>query len=304
VVTLFAPFLLCALGAATDPATSRSSTTAPPVGRIYVPGEVVVYELKIRHEGRDKPRVTEATSSAVVKEDSGIFYEATHWLSLKVDGIPVNVTRLPFEQQVSLDGKFKIGQHFPDLSRAPHELAGPITELLTYYSDLQLASRPGRLVKPSDHVLVPYGRPSSWANPRAGILIGEDCIDFDLALVSADNSAKTATITVAHVPPKALCVSLPAAWMRDPIVPGRQNNWTQVIKVDDHKFIAAAGLETFTVELNLKEGRIISAKDDNPVEVSERVCSDDTLTACGPPVRYRIVRTAELRAIQPTARAR
>jgi len=46
--------------------------------------------------------------------------------------------------------------------------------------------------------------------------------------------------------------------------------------------------------VSLGDGKIISGKIDNPVEVLERNCSDLTLTVCGAPVRYQILRQIEI----------
>jgi hypothetical protein len=51
------------------------------------------------------------------------------------------------------------------------------------------------------------------------------------------------------------------------------------------KIVAEVGKETFEVEINvsLKNGKIISATIDNPVEVLSRDCEDTELSRCGPP---------------------
>ena len=76
------------------------------------------------------------------------------------------------------------------------------------------------------------------------------------------------------------------------------NNWVQVEKGSDGKFVAGIGQETFNVEIKiaLATGRILSATMDNPVVVSERVCTDAALTACGSPERYTVHRQITLRA--------
>ena len=52
--------------------------------------------------------------------------------------------------------------------------------------------------------------------------------------------------------------------------------------------MAEVGKETFEVEINvsLKNGKIISATIDNPVEVLSRDCEDAELSRCGPPKRF------------------
>ncbi len=57
------------------------------------------------------------------------------------------------------------------------------------------------------------------------------------------------------------------------------NNWVQVQK-SEGKFIASVGKETFEdrVELSLRDGKILSASLDNPVQSLERECLDALLT--------------------------
>jgi len=78
-------------------------------------------------------------------------------------------------------------------------------------------------------------------------------------------------------------------------------NWTEIHRnfasqSDADKYVAAVGKEIFEVELkvSLGDGKIISGKIDNPVEVLERNCSDLTLTVCAAPVRYQILRQIEI----------
>jgi len=144
-------------------------------------------------------------------------------------------------------------------------------------------------------MLVPYGRPSSWADGHA-VKIGEDSIDFDITLKSVDRRRNRAVLLVRHLPPAKPSLNLPAEWMKTP-VKDTPNNWVEVSTTKDGKIHAAVGKETFDVTLNvdLKTGEIIDASLENPVDVQERVCSDDTLANPGPPTTYRIHRRIEIR---------
>src|SRR5205823_14093181 len=93
-----------------------------------------------------------------------------------------------FRQRLSLDTGFTLA--VPDLRQAPPMLIGPITDLLTFYSDLQLALRKN-LISPGDHAYVEFGKPSSWADGTR-VLLGEDSIDFDLTLKSVNSGDGTA----------------------------------------------------------------------------------------------------------------
>ena len=95
-------------------------------------------------------------------------------------------------------------------------------------------------------------------------------------------------------------IKISADWMRPPVA-DTPNNWTEIHRnftsqSDADKYVAAVGKETFDVELKVRltDGKIISGKIDNPVEVLERNCSDLTLAVYGAPVRYQILRQIEL----------
>jgi hypothetical protein len=88
---------------------------------------------------------------------------------------------------------------------------------------------------------------------------------------------------------------LPAAWMCVPVA-DVLNNWVQVVRAADGRYIASVGKETFDVAIRLSgsNGRIVSARLDNPVEVFERQCTDEALTACDEGIRYQIMRQIEI----------
>jgi hypothetical protein len=74
------------------------------------------------------------------------------------------------------------------------------------------------------------------------------------------------------------------------------NNWVQLQKANDNKYVAAVGKETFEVRItvNLNDGRILSASMDNPVETLERECADLALTKCGDSKPHLIRRRVDL----------
>jgi hypothetical protein len=127
-------------------------------------------------------------------------------------------------------------------------------------------------------------------------------IDFDITLQSIDTTAKIATVVVRHIPPAQPQIKWPAAWMQNP-VSDTANNWAEVEKGQDGKFTAEIGKETFEadIKISLETGRILSATMDNPVEVLERDCDDAALTACGPPIHYKIQRQIILDAVPVAA---
>jgi hypothetical protein len=159
-------------------------------------------------------------------------------------------------------------------------LIGPVTDLLTFYADLFLATHAGRLREPGDRFFFANPTVGSWADGTR-VLIGEDSIDFDIHLTAVDRSSGVATLLVKHVPPKVPKIRIPAEWMREPVA-GVPNNWVQVRKAAG-AYIGAVGKETFDVELTIRlsSGEILSATMDNRVEAVERECVDVELSNCG-----------------------
>ncbi|MBI4476126.1 MAG: hypothetical protein HY654_03075 [Acidobacteria bacterium] len=141
-----------------------------------------------------------------------------------------------------------------------------------------------------DRAAVTHGEANSWAD-GSRILLGEDAIDFAITLDDINTSRGVATFTVRHVPPEQPRIKVPADWMRTPVA-GVPNNWVQVARAGERQFVASIGKETFDVEirLSLTNGKIISARMNNPVEVFERECTDEALTACREGIRYQILR--------------
>src|SRR5258706_2846752 len=287
--------------------TAESASNPPPqsasradhniLTRRYQGGEKLTYHMKGTNRDHSGTRVYEAQATGVVKKNAGgKFIEEYAWSNLIVNSVPVALSPAVtnFRQLVSLD----TFEGVPDLSQVL-PLIGPITDLLTFYSDLRLAATQGSLAHAGDHLYFKHGTPNSWADGNY-VLTGEDSIDSDIALAAVDFPNKTATVVVRHVVPARPQIKLPADWMRAP-VSGTSNNWVQVSKNSDSKsdadkYTAAVGEETFDVELkvSLANGRIMSATLDNPVEVLQRDCADLALTKCGDPVRYEISRRIEI----------
>jgi hypothetical protein len=119
----------------------------------------------------------------------------------------------------------------PNLSNVDPRLIGPLTDFLTFYADLWLAGKSGKLKQAGDHFYQKEMHPNSWAEGHV-ILVGQDGIDFDVSLKDVDNAKNTATVLVRHVPPENQRVQLPAPWM-DAKVGERPNNWVQVMKSEN-----------------------------------------------------------------------
>jgi hypothetical protein len=280
---------------AMSPSAARSQGVAPlTLERRYQDGEAVAYKMQASNEGHVRNiRYKARVSGAVKKNVAGVFVEELAWSDLSVNGQPTALTPASeqFRETLSLAPDYSLS--IPDLSQVQPILIGPITDLLAFYSDVQLAMRQKSLLKAGDHVYVKHGMPNSWADGTY-VVLGQDAIDFDIALKSIDKTSRTAVLVVRHVPPKEHGIQWPAEWMDAP-VSDAPNNWVEVEKSSDPsggKYAAEVGKETFQADIAvaLGSGRILSATMDNPVEVLQRDCTDRALAICGDPIRYRIRR--------------
>jgi hypothetical protein len=173
--------------------------------------------MKGSNRGRTGTTVYEADATGVVKKNpAGKFVEEYAWSNLVVNGAPVALSpaAAAFRQQVSLDDFMGV----PDLSQVV-PLIGPITDTLTFYLDLLLATRQGSLAKPGDHFYFKSGTPNSWAdgNYVITVITGEDSIDFDMTLTAADPTAHVAPVVVRHVVPAQPHIKISVDWMRPPV---------------------------------------------------------------------------------------
>ncbi len=270
------------------------------LSRHYQDAEKLSYHMKATNEDRHGTLRYEIQADGVVKKNaSGQFVEEFGWSNLVVNGTPKPLADASanFKQSLSLEPGYTLT--VPNLSRVDPILIGPITDLLTFYADMTVATSQGNLTRAGDHFYFKHGAPNSWADGNY-TLIGEDSIDFDVTLDSIDNTKKTAMLTVRHVPPPQPEVKLPAPWMQAPVA-DTPNNWVELTrnfasKSAADKYAASVGKETFEVQMkvDLKTGRMISGSLDNPLEVLERDCTDETATKCGEPFRYKIHRHIEL----------
>lgn len=280
-------------------APALSLAAQSPLSRVYREGEVLVYRMKASHDAEGKVNTYEATATVTVqKGKDGVFEESIAWSDLVRDG---KATELPaasraFRQILSRSpGRIPA---MPELKDTQY-LDGPALDLLTFYADLFVARM--FLQKPGDHRTLPCPQANRFAfGPN--VVVAEQAIDFDLTLQAVDPAKGTATIVVRHIPPKTARVQLPAPWMRPEGAP-EPYNWVQVLKQPEGTFTAEVGRETFTVELltDLKDGRLLRATMDNPVDILAHTCARADLTPAGEGRRYRIHRRIEL-ALVPAAR--
>lgn len=260
------------------------------LARKYHEGEKILYHMKATNRGGLNSVSYEVLAEGEVKKDGGQFFEEIGWSNLSVNGKPVELPEASrnLRQIVSLvpDPKYT---KFPDLSKVHPLLIGPVTDLATFYVDMMVAHG-HKLVRAGDHFRVEHGTPASWADGYR-VIVGQDSIDFDVTLTKLDPSSHSAVITVRHVPPQQPQIKIPAEWMRTP-VSDAPNNWVQVSKSKDGKYLAQVGKETFTADItiSLDDGRILSAAMDNPVDAIGRECEDAALQNCGQPKQFQIRR--------------
>ena len=257
--------------------------------RRYAEGEKLSYLMK----GVNEDWRYEIQGNSVVKRDAtGAFFEEYQWLNLVSNqGKTLSPAGLTFRHELSLDLKHKMV--FPNLAQATPVLIGPVTDMLTFYADALMVLADPTFFHVGDHKYVKWGGPNSWADGMY-VVLGQDSIDFDVTLAKIDREAKTFTLIVRHVPPPQQVVKLPAEWMWTPVA-DTLNNWVEV-KKEDGEYVAAAGKETFDVEmmLSLVDGKILSGKLDNTVDQLFRKCSDEKLDKCGASERHKIKRNIEI----------
>lgn len=285
--------------AVTVPATAQTSSPTEekpptPLTRRYREGEVLAYHMKATNQGRNETIRYEADAKGVVKKNAAGFVEEYAWSNLAYNGQAMNLPAGDFRQPLSLDPNAPPG--LPDFSHVNPMLIGPMADMLNFYVDEWMAIKQS-LHKSGDHVYVKHGGANSWADGVQTIL-GQDSIDFDVTLADFDDSAHTAKVIVRHVPPEKPQIQTPAKWMEPPVA-DTPNNWVEVSKTHDGKYLAEIGKEIIDVELtvSLADGKILSAAMDNPVIAMARTCSDAQLMQCSEPEHYQIRRQVEIKLV-------
>jgi len=214
-------FASCCPLTAQDISSLQTGQTTALLERKYTPGKVISYEMTGSNHGWEY----QIQANSLVKKDAdGVFYEEIGWSNLRSNAsMTLSPSSLAFRQTLSLDSTNYLA--IPDLSKVQPSLVGPITDLLTFYSDLFLAKQL-RITRVGEHIYFQYGKPNSWADGKR-VLIGQDSIDFDIALIDDNISQNTTTLLIRHVPPQHPQVQLPAKWMETPMG-DTANNWVLV----------------------------------------------------------------------------
>ena len=174
--------------------------------RHYTDGQKLTYHM----QGVNENWHYEIQADGIVKSDSdGTYFEQYGWSHFISDGQAVTLSpaSLNFRQQLTLDPNHKPG--LPNLAQVDARLIGPITDFFTFYVDVWLSARTGKLTQPGDHYYFKQGTPASWADGNY-VLLGQSSIDFDFTLKDVNRSRNTVTLIARHVPPDETQIKLPA----------------------------------------------------------------------------------------------
>jgi hypothetical protein len=261
--------------------------------RRYADGMVSHYSMAGDNDGR---RYTIRATDTVKRDTDGHFYEEIGWSDLTSNAQQTLApASLAMRQTVSLDDPVSY-MKVPNLANVQPLLIGPITDTLTFYSDLLLAMK-AKLAQAGQTAYVPRTTPNSWADGQR-ILLGQDVVDFSLRVESVNAAGHTETLLIQHIPPPSLHVQQPAKWMLEP-TSAKPNNFVQISKEKDG-FTVETGQETFDVRLvvDTRDGRIVSAAMHNPVVLRTRTCTDRELTQCGLEAPKTILREITLELVR------
>ena len=166
-----------------------------PLLRHYTDGQKLTYRMR----GINENWHYEIQADGIAKKDSeGTYFEEYGWSHFISDGQAVTLSpaSLSFRQQLTLDPNQKPG--LPNLAQVDPRLIGPITDFLTFYVDVWLSVRTGKLTQRGDHCYFKQGTPASWADGDY-VLLGQSSIDFDFTLNDVNRSRNTVPLTARHV---------------------------------------------------------------------------------------------------------
>lgn len=285
-------WLIGALGLSVVPTAHAQGTPAisvNPLMRQYREGEALHYHMHATNRGRAGTLQYDADAvGRVVRDSAGHFIDALEWTRLIQNDTARRLAAgtAAVQQRLAFAPGFLIP---PDVAHTDPALDGPVLDLFTFYVDLWLAARSPALAAVGVDVRIPGSGSNTWATGPS-VIAAADAIDFVIRVTELDSVAHRATVLVRHLPPDPGRVALPATWMQTPVT-GSPNNWVE-IEATGTDFSAAVGHEEFDVQLtvDLRNGEILHAVMENPVDVVERHCADRALAQCGAPLRYQILR--------------
>jgi len=289
-------FFCLALAACSAVKTVDEKGKPLPLARKYQSGEKNKYKMKLDYFENGKRKYS-AESLAEVKVSTnaaGTFYEEFRWKSFTRDGkkVKLDAAARNFRLNLSLEPSYTIS--IPaDLAKV-WTLVQPITDTMAFYVDMQLAIKKAMALKPGERLDIRHGEPNSWAG--GPYKVGCDCVDFELTLTKLGRDY--GVLNARHVPPGRVCGTPPALWM-EKAMDGSFPNWYQVRSLGDGNYAAGYATEIFENEIkfSLKDGRILSATQDNTVKGQVSYCLDPGLVNCGAPgkidIRRKIVFSAD-----------
>ncbi len=257
--------------------------------RRYVDGTISHYLMTGNNDGW---QYTIRATDTVKRDANGRYYEDIGWSDLTSNAQQtLTPASLSLRQTVSLDDPASY-MRVPNLTNVQPLLIGPITDTLTFYSDLLLAEK-ASLIQAGQTAYVSRTTPNSWADGQR-VLLGQDVVDFSLSVESVSPAQHTETLLIQHVPPPVLHIEQPAKWMQES-ASAKPNNFVQVAK-ESEGFSAETGKESFKVKLvvDTRDGSVISAAMNNPVVLRTRICVDRELSHCGSEVSKTILRKITL----------
>lgn len=270
----------------------RAPEDAASLQRRYADGTALRYLMTGDNDGW---HYTVRATDTVKRDANGRYYEEIGWSDFTSDAQQtLTPASLALRQTVSLDDPASY-MRVPNLADVQPLLIGPITDTLTFYSDLLLAEQ-AKLVQPGQTAYVSRTTPNSWADGQR-VLLGQDVVDFSLSVESVNPAQHTEHLLVHHVPPPVLHVEQPAKWMQE-VASAKPNNFVQVSR-EGERFNAETGKENFDVTLvvDTRDGSILSAALRNPVVLTTRLCTDREATQCGAESHKTILREVTLKRL-------
>ena len=188
--------------------SSPALYTAFGLQRHYADGAVSHYRMTGNNNGW---QYTIRATDTVRRDANGRYYEEISWSDLTSNAQQtLTPASLAMRQTVSLDDPAAY-MKMPDLANVQPLLIGPMTDTLTFYSDLLLVMK-AKLRQPGQTAYVSRITPNSWADGQR-VLLGQDAVDFSFTVESVKPVEHTKTLLIQHVPPPSLLVQQPAKWM-------------------------------------------------------------------------------------------
>ena len=253
------------------------------LNRRYQDGEVIKYHIYHSYfENGVLKEIQEGNAlSKTVAEPAGGFHESVTWKRLTSNGKEVKADP-NYKQILTLDPKSKLKMAIPP----PTMMNRLVFDTLNFFANEFVAISKANLIQPGDHALLNGKGVNSWKNPQTGIILGADCLDYDVMLLALNG--RHATVRVVNIPPLSACeIALPEgnwSWLKNQLGEP-ENNLFQIQKQADGKFMAFSGIEIVDtiMQIDIESGKILSASMHNPVVRQVAICYDEKGNGCEKP---------------------